>query len=445
MSSAIWCFGIRPESYVELGGARKDDILSRPVPVSKEITESLVRQTTLRYVSSAQFVALVATYTIFFASMTLVEEKTHSSVQMGLMIFVFTLPGYIVGMLAGVLLDRYDRRRALVIGNVLCLLVVTGFAAATRWLDNLAVSLIAVYTSNFFLSAMLQFTASARDSLVPRAVPAKQLLAANSLLQIAMLVAQGTGTVLLAPLLIRIGGASAAGLAVLPMFALATWLYIQSPRRIGDVREAPKRRTLASLLEDLRLGWNFIADQASVRQTIGCFMLVAPLVLVVATLMPGLATHVWGVPVVYMTYLALPGGIGFAAGVWLIGRFGHRHKKEAWITFGILALGVGLALLPALNTLHGICVILFLLVSFGTGAGCAMVIIPARTLVQERAPDKVQGRVISAQLFLSNAASTLPLPLIGKLADVFGLRRVVALLGLLALGVGVVRARYVQG
>jgi DHA3 family macrolide efflux protein-like MFS transporter len=415
---------------------------SNPFAVSRESSASVATQTTLRYISSAQFVALAATYTIFFASMTLVEERTHASVQMGLMIFAFTLPGYIVGMLAGVLLDRYDRRRALIVGNLLCLFIAAGFAAATRWLDDLSLSLIAIYSSNFLLSAMLQFTASARDSLIPRAVAPKQLMAANSILQIVMLVAQGIGTVLLAPLLIRWGGAPAAGLAVLPMFALATWLYAQLPYRIGEVRGASGQRTLVSLLEDLRAGWNFIASHAPVRRAIGCFMFVSALILVIATLMPGLMTRVWGVPVAYMTVLALPGGIGFAVGVWMIGRWGDRHKKEAWMTFGILTLGVGLILLPALNTLHGFYVILFLLVSFGTGAGFAMVIIPARTLVQERAPDEVRGRVISAQLFLSNAASTLPLPLMGKLADVFGLRRVISLLALIALSVGVVRTRH---
>jgi ABC-type dipeptide/oligopeptide/nickel transport system permease component len=52
----------------------------------------------------AQFVALTATYAIYFASMALVEEKTHSSAQMGLMIFSSTLPGFLFALLALVVL-----------------------------------------------------------------------------------------------------------------------------------------------------------------------------------------------------------------------------------------------------------------------------------------------------------------------------------------------------
>lgn len=66
-----------------------------------------------------------------------------------------------------------------------------------------------------------------------------------------------------------------------------------------------------------------------------------------------------------------------------------------------------------------------------------MVVIPAQALVQERSPDEMRGRVISTQLFLSNIASTLPLPLIGGLADIAGFRPVLAFLAMIALAAGV--------
>jgi hypothetical protein len=70
------------------------------------------------------------------------------------------------------------------------------------------------------------------------------------------------------------------------------------------------------------------------------------------------------------------------------------------------------------------------------GAGLALVMIPARAFVQGRSPDEIRGRVISTQRFLTNSASTLPLPVIGILADSLGFGRVFALLALLALTAG---------
>ncbi len=399
----------------------------------------------LRRLAVAQFVALAATYAIYFASMALVEEKTHSSAQMGLMIFSSTLPGFLFGMLAGVVVDRYDRRRVLVIGNLLRLIVAAGFAAAAHWLGNPLLLLAAVYASNFLLSVIAQFATSAEGSLIPHTVPRERLLAANSIFQVATLGAQGAGMVLLAPLLLRLGGAPAAGMAVVPLFALAAWMCARLPARLGKRSGEQTPQTWASLRGDLRAGWRFVAGDASVRRAIGYLVLVSALSLVLTTLIPGLAARAWGVPVEYVAYLAVPGGIGFGLGVWLVGRRGHLLKEKEWISAGLLALGGGLALLPALRVLRGLYVPLFLLVSAGVGGGFALVIVPARTVVQERSPDEMRGRVISTQMFLSNVVSTLPLPLTGGLADLIGFQRIFALLALVVLGAGAASVRHARG
>lgn len=408
-------------------------------------TLSLRGNMPLRRLSVAQFVALAATYAIYFASMALVEEKTHSSAQMGLMIFSSTLPGFLFGMLAGVVVDRHDRRRVLVIGNLLRLLVAAGFAAAAHWLSNPLPLLTAVYACNFLLSAIAQFTTSAEGSLIPHTVPQERLLAANSIFQVATLGAQGAGMVLLAPTLLRLGGAPAAGVAAMPLFALAGWMCARLPAQLGKGGREQALRTWASLRDDLRAGWRFVAGDASVRQAIGCQVLVSALSLVLTTLIPGLATRTWGVPVEYVAYLAVPGGFGFGLGVWLVGQRGHVLKEKAWISAGLLAVGGGLALLPALHALRGLYVPLFLLVSAVVGAGFALVIVPARTVVQERSPDEMRGRVISTQMFLSNIVSTLPLPLTGGLADLIGLRRIFALLALVVLSIGAASVRHARG
>ena len=75
---------------------------------------------------------------------------------------------------------------------------------------------------------------------------------------------------------------------------------------------------------------------------------------------------------------------------------------------------------------------------FGLGLVLSLVIIPARTVLQERPPANVRGRVISAQLALGNAAAVVPLVLGGTLADALGIRPVLAALGLLTILAGIV-------
>jgi MFS family permease len=417
--------------------------MCRRSKIATEQDDMAVRQNIpLRRVSIAQFASMAATYAIYFASIALVEERTQSSAQMGWMIFTLILPGFLFGLLAGVYVDRYPRKQVLLLSSLLSLFISAGFAAATFWLEDLWAILIFVYSSDFLLSVLLQFSASARDAFIPAAVKPKQLLAANSILQVVMLGAQGVGAALLCPLLLHIGGAGAIGLAAIPLFALSAWQYAQLPER-GQIEGRDIRsRKLASIWSDLRIGWDTISSDAILRRAIGCMVFISTLILIFTTLLPGLSSRAWGVP---MAFLGVPGGLGFGLGVLLVGRRGQWARTRQWISIGLLTLGGGLALLATLRTLQGVFLILYLLVSICAGVGFALVVIPARTLIQEHSPDSVRGRVISTQLFLNSVASTMPLPLMGGLADAVGFRQVFALLAIGVLGYGLVYMWHVRG
>jgi hypothetical protein len=72
------------------------------------------------------------------------------------------------------------------------------------------------------------------------------------------------------------------------------------------------------------------------------------------------------------------------------------------------------------------------------------VIISARVILQEHPPAEVRGRVIAAQLAMANAVAVLPVLLGGSLADQIGILPVMVLLGLLAIGAGLLGLRQVH-
>jgi MFS family permease len=90
----------------------------------------------------------------------------------GLMIFRM-LPIFIVGPLAGVLLDRVDRRKAMIVSNVARALLVASIPFAT--------TLPMLYAVSFALETIALIWMPAKDSLVPTIVPNRWLVAANSL------------------------------------------------------------------------------------------------------------------------------------------------------------------------------------------------------------------------------------------------------------------------
>lgn len=402
----------------------------------KMIPPTVLQNGNFRRLCLAQFASLTATYAIYLASMALVEEVTHSSTQMGLMIFSSTLPGLLFGLVAGVVVDRRERVGILMAGNALRTLVAIAFASAVHLFPHIYL-LLAIYLTNFFLSAAAQFVASAEGATIPCLVGEERLTAANSLFNVSSLASQGAGLIVLAPLLLKIGGGEAVGLAGAILYLAALVTIAPLPRE-NMAHKPGKGRTLAGVWADLREGWRFIASDRLVTMATFQLTLTSMLALILSTLAPGFIARVLGLEVADAVYMAVPVGVGFGLGIALVGRRSGLLNKERWIGIGLIALGLSLVTLSFLREASGPSLLLLAMVGFGMGLGFAVVMIPAKTILQERPPSQMRGRVISAQLVLGNAASTLPMPLTGGLADLIGIREVMITVALVTLAVGAI-------
>ena len=409
----------------------------------KTVSPSVLKNEDFRRLCAAQFTSLTATYAIYFASMALVEEVTRSSAQMGLMIFSSTLPGLLFGLLAGVVVDRRERVGVLVTSNVLRGLVALGFLGAVHFLPPTSL-LLAIYLCNFALSALVQFVAAAEGATLPRLVGEERLMAANSLFNLSSLGAQGAGLVVLAPVLIKLAGVEAVALISSILLAGAAGLVAWLPRE--EIAQGSREvRTLAKLWGDLREGWRFIAADRLVSLATLQLTLTSTVALVLSTLVPGFVARILGLRVEDVAYMIIPTGVGFGLGLALVGLRGRLLSKSGWINAGLMTLGLALASMTRLTGLGGLSWLPFLGISFALGLGFAWVTIPAKTLLQERPPAPMRGRVISTQLVLGNAANTLPLPLAGGLADLIGIRKVLLILACVTLGAAAASVHRTRG
>ena len=186
---------------------------------------------------------------------------------------------------------------------------------------------------------------------------------------------------------------------------------------------------------DLQGGWRAIARDRLLSLVAIQATVAAPLLLVLLSLVPGLVWRHLGLGVEDAPFLILPGGLGFVLGAALVGRVEVRLSRPIWISLGLTGLGLAIVLLSLLSAAGGLLWAIIAAI-FGAGLALAFVIIPARTILQERPPAELRGRVISAQLALANAAAIVPLLLGGTLADQFGILPVMAGLGLIAIAAG---------
>ncbi|MBC7261583.1 MAG: MFS transporter, partial [Chloroflexi bacterium] len=141
-------------------------------------------------------------------------------------------------------------------------------------------------------------------------------------------------------------------------------------------------------------------------------------------------------------YIFFSAGLGmFLVTMWT-GHLGHRFRRELLVAIGLLF--TGLALLgftfiawnsetaastmpkPSQQVIMQVVVMALML-----GAGGTLAIVAAQTIVQERSPIAIRGRVITAEFLFANVIGLLPMLAISGLADLIGIPTV--LTGLTAL------------
>ncbi|MEJ7653643.1 MAG: MFS transporter [Chloroflexia bacterium] len=147
---------------------------------------------------STQAVTQTAQNVVNFSLLALVQSLTGSSAQVALIILSFTLPAVIFSTLAGVLVDRWDKQRVMVISTI-----VRGAAVGSFIVVDSPSHMPWVYISCFVFATAAQFFAPAEGAIIPRLVGAGHLIAANSLFNLTFMASQFLGFTVVGWLLIR--------------------------------------------------------------------------------------------------------------------------------------------------------------------------------------------------------------------------------------------------
>ena len=368
---------------------------------------------------------------IFFVQMVMIEGLTRSSALVGLLVLIFNLPSILFSLPSGVVIDRFRKKQILLFCNISRVFVVAGFIFFHRYARGGGL-LTAVYVLTFLLSTIGQLSDPAECAMVPLIVAPEQLLAANSVFRLLFNVAQVVGLMFLAPLSLKLGGVDGA-------FGAISLTYLITASLIWpiSVHEPPPDPRLAEDMlphfwEQLRAGWQFIIARRSVLIAICQHALMTMLTMIIAVLAPGFATRVLGMQPTDAIYIFFSAGLGmFLATLWT-GHLGHRFRRELLAAVGLLIVALALAgfTLVAWNSelmrtgtpkLSPQVIAEVVCMALGLGAGGTLVVVAAQTIVQERSPLEIRGRVISAEFLFTNIVGLLPMLLVSGLADLVGI------------------------
>jgi MFS family permease len=381
----------------------------------------------------AQLVSTIGSSLTDLAAGILVFRLTGSALNVGLVLIVAALPTLFVGLFAGVFVDRFDRKRILLLSDLLragiVLLIPLSFDAlgqdAGMW---------AMYGLLFLSATVRQFFDPAWESVLPEIASEAELSKANSFLAISSF------------------GSTAVGFALAGFLAsvdLHLPFYIDSATfvlsfvlvllvRVPKMKPADESTSVGVVVENLKSGASYLWKTPILRSSL---LLTIPILMSFGfwnVLLLPMAINVLGATEFEYGIQEGLTSVGFVAGALFMARFGDRLPEGTWIVGGFILMGlfgIGYGLSPDIQ----VAMVMVTLTGFLNSPSA----VSRRMLLQKNIPREMRGRVFSANFVIRDVVLLIGMAGAG-LADIFPVRDLIVIASSVVLLSGVL-AQFLPG
>jgi Na+/melibiose symporter-like transporter len=379
----------------------------------------LIRYRDYRLLLAAGLVSMAGDWVLSVGLVYYVYAVTGSTVASATMLLAAFLPQMLLGSVAGVFVDRWDRRRTMLGANLLMalgLLPLLAFDGAGQvWI---------AYVVVLFVCAVEQFVIPAQAALVPHLVPDGDLVTANALngqnRNVARLAGAGLGA-----MAVGVGGVALVAVldAVTFLVAAGLLVLIASRPALDPVGAAPR-----SLLAEWRSGLTLAAREPTLRVLFVIAAISSVGEGVMGTLFaPFVRDVLHGGGSTYGVILGAQavGGIAAGFGAAIVA---HRYLPQHLLGWGALFVGV-IDLMLFLYPLAYATVWPAVVCMMAVGLPAALAVVGQTTLFQRTSSDSHRGRVFGALSAVQGVALLAGTLLAGVLGDVLGIVPVIAVQG----------------
>jgi MFS family permease len=335
--------------------------------------------------------------------------------QVALLGMMALIPGFLVGLFAGVLVDRFPRKPVMIWSDIGRFLVLSSVPIAAL-LGGLG--MVQLYVVAFLNGALGTFFDVAYHAYLPSLIRKDQLIEGNAKLTASASVAETTGFGL-AGWLVQIFTAPIAILIDAVSF-LVSAISIASIKHIEPSLEQPELED--NIWLEARTGFVTIWQQPTVRTLIGSSVLLALFSRIFGSMIILFVTRELGfLPGVQGLIFAV-GGVTSLLGALSATPLTRRFGLGATLVFSMVVIGLGM-LAPTFAV--GTSIVSIVLLVFSqclTDPAWTLHNINEVSLRQSLIPNEVLGRVNGSLRFLEFGASLLGMFLGGVLGEVFGAR-----------------------
>lgn len=389
------------------------------IPTKPSSPFSVFRRRNFTLMWSGQFVETVGYGLTSLASSILVYRLTGgSALSVGLMLIASAAPSLLFGLIAGVIVDRYDRRRIMIAADVIRAVLVCLIPLLIPY------SIVWLYVIVLLISTVGQFFDPAWESLLPEVAPDEELAAANSLMAISTFGSTAIG--------FAASGLIAASTSIDYAFYLNALAYLFSAGCILLLRvkklEITDETSVKTVFVNLKAGINYMTRNPALRSI---FLMAIPVAisfgLANSLLLPFAERALNATTFEYGLQEGLT-SVGFVIASLLVAGLMNRWREGQWMVVGLFGMGIAAVVYSMLHS-----VALAIAVQMFSGFMNAPYSIARRLLVQRNTAAEVRGRVSSAFFVAANAFFLVGMAATG-LADVIDVRWLYLFSGLLVIG-----------
>ena len=320
-----------------------------------------------------------------------------STMDMAKVLSFTIIPVFLIGPVAGVYVDRWDRRRTMYACDLLRAVLVFTIPFFLFYYK----SIVPIYIIIFFVFSIGRFFVPAKLSIVPDLVDKKDLLVANSLVNITGMIAAVLGFGISGVLVEWVGPRSGFYLNALSFLVSGILIFSITKKfnsKVLDLKELGREIVESirkSVFQEIKDGVLYFIRKKEIRLTASIMFILWAALGAVYVVMIVFVQNILNSATKDLGLLVMFLGIGLFTGSVLYGRFGQRlsHYK---IIFSSLALSGLMLIIFALTLIYYPYFFSAASLAFILGNTIAPIMIASNTIIHKASDNEMMGKVFSS-------------------------------------------------
>lgn len=386
----------------------------------------------------ARLLGQAAQGAMLYGLLILIIDRTDKSIYGSLFVICSIVPSLVFGLFGGWLADRLPQRAFLILLDVARTGIVALMLRSEADLTTIFAVTVGIWTIH-------QFYSPTEAAILARIVPPDRLADANSRANLALILAQVLGMVMLAPLLLKLPDERVLFGVSAVLYLFAAWFHLKMGRLPGREPGEKRRVPLA-----LRRGWQVARSDRPIFAALLDAVLIGVGMSALIVIVPHFLVRVLDTDAGNTVFVFAPAVIGLTLGLQLAPLLGRMLGHGRIATLGLFGFAIAIACLglvdqltvalndsvtglPRLEDALGLetRTATTMLISIPAGFCSALTNVGSRTVMLQRAPEDVRGQLFATENTLGRAIALIPTLGAGLAVDLLDVRPVALLVAFL--------------